>query len=203
MFESVLTKEQVKLLPLLKSFTKDFVLVGGTAVGLQIGHRRSVGFDLFSYQPFGNATLRQKIKMVASISKVLVDKKGELTLIVGSVKTTFFNYPFKITADQKLGDIVKMPDLATLAAMKAYALGRRAKWKDYVDLHFILKDYFSLNEVVKRGARIFGDEFNERLFRVQLAYFKDINHDEKIEFLPGFEVGNKQIEKTLSEMSME
>ena len=203
MHDEILTKEQVKLLPLLKSFSNDFVLVGGTAVALQIGHRRSVDFDLFSYQPFGNATLRQKIKMVASISKVLVDKKGELTLIVGSVKITFFNYPFKIAADQKLGDIVKMPDLATLAAMKAYALGRRAKWKDYVDLHFILKDYFSLNEVVKRGARIFGDEFNERLFRVQLAYFKDINHDEKIEFLPGFEVGNKQIEKTLSEMSME
>ena len=82
-------------------------------------------------------------------------------------------------------------------------MGRRAKWKDYVDLYYILKDYSSLSEVAKWGVKIFGDEFNERLFRVQLAYFKDINHDEKIEFLPGFEVGNKQIEKTLSEMSME
>ena len=201
MFESVLTKEQVKLLPLLKSFTKDFVLVGGTAVALQIGHRRSVDFDLFSYKPFGNAALRQKIKKAASVSGVLVDKKGELTLIVGGVKITFFNYPFKITADQKLGGIIKMPDLATLAAMKAYALGRRAKWKDYVDLYFILKDHQILGEVAKRGVRIFGDEFNERLFRVQLAYFKDINYEEKIEFLPGFEVSNKQIEKTLIQMS--
>ena len=36
-----------------------------------------------------------------------------------------------------------MPDLLHLAAMKAYALGRRAKWKDYVDLYFILKDFYS------------------------------------------------------------
>ena len=31
--------------------------------------------------------------------------------------------------------------------MKAYTLGRRGKWKDYVDLYFILKDYFSFSEI--------------------------------------------------------
>ena len=36
-----------------------------------------------------------------------------------------------------------------LAAMKAYALGRRAKWKDYVDLYFILRDFCTLQEVTE------------------------------------------------------
>ena len=40
-------------------------------------------------------------------------------------------------------DIINIPDLPTLAAMKTYALGRRGKWKDYVDLYFIIKDFFN------------------------------------------------------------
>lgn len=202
MFERVLVKEQIKLLPLLKQFSKDFILAGGTAVALQIGHRRSIDFDLFSCKSFSNATLRQKITKAAKINGVLVDKRGELTLIANGIKITFFQYPFKITADKKLANIIRMPNLATLAAMKAYALGRRAKWKDYVDLYFILKDDHSLREVANSGARIFGHEFNERLFRVQLAYFKDVSYAEKIEYLPGFEVANKMIEKTLRALSI-
>ncbi|MCB6599156.1 hypothetical protein LI118_17050, partial [Erysipelatoclostridium ramosum] len=71
---------------------------------------------------------------------------------------------------------IKLPDLLTLAAMKAYALGRRAKWKDYVDLYFAMKDYFPISAIVKKAKGIFGAEFNEKIFRAQLAYFKDIDY---------------------------
>lgn len=49
MHKEVLTKEQVVLLPLIKEFAKEFFLVGGTALALQIGHRHSIDFNLFSY----------------------------------------------------------------------------------------------------------------------------------------------------------
>ena len=51
MHEEVLNKEQVELLPLLKEFKREFFLVGGTAIALQIGHRRSIDFDLFKLNP--------------------------------------------------------------------------------------------------------------------------------------------------------
>jgi len=41
-----------------------------------------------------------------------------------------------------------MPDLLTLAAMKAFALGRRSKWKDYVDLYYLIKDFFGINDII-------------------------------------------------------
>ncbi len=50
--KEILTKEQIKLLPLLGKFSKDFGLVGGTAVALHLGHRRSLDFDLFSSKKF-------------------------------------------------------------------------------------------------------------------------------------------------------
>ena len=48
MYKEVLTKEQVELLPFVAEFSKDFGLVGATAIALHLGHRRSVDFYLFS-----------------------------------------------------------------------------------------------------------------------------------------------------------
>ena len=44
----VLTREQTELLPFLSQFAKRYYLVGGTAVALQLGHRQSIDFDLFT-----------------------------------------------------------------------------------------------------------------------------------------------------------
>lgn len=107
-----------------------------------------------------------------------------------------------MTFPKKFGNILKLPDLLTLAAMKAYALGRRAKWKDYVDLYFIMKDYHDIGEIVKKAEKIFGQEFNEKIFRAQLAYFKDIDYSEKVIYLPGFEVQDSVIKKDLVNFSL-
>ena len=47
MHPDILSKEQAELLPLIQQFKREFYLVGGTAIALQIGHRRSIDFDLF------------------------------------------------------------------------------------------------------------------------------------------------------------
>ena len=145
MHKEILTKEQIELFPFLKKIRKDFGLVGGTAIALHIGHRRSIDFDLFSYKVFKNSSLKNKIESIAEIDEIIVDKKGELTLFAHQVKITFFHYPFEIPYKDTVDNFLKMPDLLTLAAMKAYALGRRAKWKDYVNLYFILKSFYSID----------------------------------------------------------
>ena len=94
-------------------------------------------------------------------------------------------------------------DLLTLAAMKAFALGQRAKWKDYVDLYFIIKDHFSINDISKKSAELFEHSFNEKLFRTQLAYFDGINYEEKIEYMPGYEVEDKIVKEKLLRFSLE
>ncbi len=203
MHKEVLTDQQIKLLPLVEKFVKDFGLVGGTAIALQIGHRRSIDFDLFSTEEFDNNKIRKTIiENGWNINKVYKDEIGQFTFFVNNVQLTFFHYPFKIEFSEHFEKRLRMPDLLTLAAMKAYALGRRAKWKDYVDLYFIIKDYFSVSEISRKGKEIFGNEFNEKLFREQLAYFKDIDYGEEINYLKGFEVNNKIIQKELINFSI-
>lgn len=198
----VLTKEQEGLLHLVKLFNKDFGLVGGTAIALHIGHRESIDFDLFSLSEFENHKIRAKITRAKRIAKVLRDEAGQYTMEIGPVKLTFFQYMFKIDFSVDFEGIIKMPDLLTLAAMKAYALGRRPKWKDYVDLYFILKDHFFIKEICDKSDKIFGKEFNEKLFRRQLSYFNDMDYREKVIWKNGFETSEEKIKKALIDFSL-
>ena len=203
MHKEVLTREQILLLPLLAQFKKDWGLVGGTAVALHLGHRESIDFDLFSYKPpFGNLALQQRIEKTQHIDKILVNKEGEFTFEIGSVKFTFFHYPFNIDYSENFENIVRLPTLLTLATMKAFAIGQRNKWKDYVDMYFILRDHYSVEKISSHAYMLFGDRFNERMFRSQLSYFDDINYTESVVFKPGFEVSDEEIKRALTEYSL-
>jgi len=61
MHNEILSQEQADLLLLLKSFRRDFYLVGGTAIALHIGHRRSVDFDLFKKSRLNHKAILLKI----------------------------------------------------------------------------------------------------------------------------------------------
>lgn len=203
MHREILTEIQSNLLPTVKLFSKKFGLVGGTAIALHLGHRESLDFDLFSFNGFNNYSIRAKITEKVAIDAVLVNKKGEYTFLIGGVKFTFFQFPYKINFSESLDDIIKLPDILTLAAMKAFALGRRAKWKDYVDLYFILKGSRTVSEITIKGVEIFGNEFNEKIFRTQLAYFEDIDYSEEIIYKKGFSIADEIIRKALIEFSLE
>lgn len=183
MHTQIFNPDQVGLLPLVRQFKREFYLVGGTAIALYLGHRRSIDFDLFKFSPL------KPLKIIGTISDyelpyVITRRVTEqLNVTINDVKFTFFQYPFKISATQKLGDIICLPDLIDLSAMKAYALGRRSKWKDYVDLYFILNGHLNVKQISDRTSELFGELFSEKQFRAQLCYFDDVDYSEPVEYL--------------------
>lgn len=202
MHEEILTAGQKKLLPLLKRFSGDFGLVGGTAIALQLGHRRSVDFDLFATKDFDAGKMRSIVREGHEINRVFVEAPNELTIVIDGIKSTFYKYPFRIKFTLDFDGILKMPDLLTLAAMKAFALGRRAKWKDYVDLYFVLRQ-INLLKIIQKAENLFGNEFNQKLLREQLSYFEDVDYSEEVIYLPGFEKNDAEIKKFLTEISLQ
>ena len=86
MRDEILTKKQKEILLLIKSFSKDFGLVGGTAMALHLGHRRSIDFDLFTFRRFDNLEIRKRILKFAKIDKILKDEADQYTVIVGGVR---------------------------------------------------------------------------------------------------------------------
>ncbi|GHT00605.1 hypothetical protein FACS189421_12830 [Bacteroidia bacterium] len=202
MHPEILSPEQKELLPLVKSFRREFYLVGGTAIALLIGHRKSIDFDLFKSTPFISKKILDKISTIESHYVVTRRVKEQINLTISDVKITFFEYPYFIETPVNFDKILRMPDLLTLGAMKAFALGRRSKWKDYLDLYFLLRDYFSVEDIIQKAENIYGQEFSSKLFRSQLAYHEDINYSESVEFLPGYEVGEEEVKAFLIDQAL-
>jgi hypothetical protein len=179
----VLTEKGKEIFAQLNAF-RDFYLAGGTALALQIAHRRSVDFDLFTAEeiPVG---LLAKVKRVFENSSVIVsvNDPGELTVFADDVKITFLHYPYPVVQDRVEEDGLSLLSIQEIAATKAYTIGRRGFYKDYVDLYFVLKgQYASLEEILAIAEKKYGADFNGRLFLEQLVYLDDI-HDTEILFL--------------------
>ena len=202
MHSEILNDKQVQLLPLMAQFRREYYLVGGTAIALFIGHRRSIDFDLFKPSAINHKRNIDKIS-ASSFGHVITRRVTEqMNLIVNDVKLTFFQYPFPIEPTARFETYFRLPSLLQLAAMKAYALGRRSKWKDYVDLYFLLRDHFTIADVTSCATEAFGELFSEKMFRSQLCYFDDIDYTEAVDWLTPNPPTDDEIKLALTEIAV-
>lgn len=199
--KEILNVKQIELLPLIGEFKREYYLVGGTAIALYLGHRRSIDFDLFKFAQLNRKKNLEKIQSSGFPSIVTWNVTDQMNLVVNEVKITFFQYPFQIKANNDFDNIIRLPELLDLAAMKAYALGRRSKWKDYVDLYFLLKSNFSLDEISQRAVEVYGELFSDKLFRSQLSYFEDIDYSEEVDYIIANPPSDNEIKQYLIEVS--
>lgn len=202
MHEEILNAAQQELLPLMAQFRREYYLVGGTAIALHIGHRRSVDFDLFKMSAINHKKNLDRIVAAGFDHQVTRRVEEQMNLLVGGVKVTFFQYPFPVVPEDDFKNVFRLPSLISLAAMKAYALGRRSKWKDYVDLYFLLTKYFALAEIADKATELFGELFSEKLFRAQLSYFDDIDYTEPVEYLIPNPPTAEEIKRGLTDLSL-
>jgi hypothetical protein len=202
MYLNILSREQQELLAFLDSFKGKYILVGGTAIALQIGHRKSIDFDLFSTKPIKKNEIKKAVAELKFSKQLLFEDADGIHYLINNVKVTFFYYPFNIKAEISVTKNLQMPSLLTLAAMKFYAMGKRAKWKDYVDIHLLLKNHFSIQDVGTKAIELFEDGYAEKLFRQQLSYFEDIDYTETVEWIAN-EINDQTIKKELTEFSLQ
>ncbi len=176
MATDVLTAKARELYPKLARFKMDFYLAGGTALALQIKHRISVDFDLFSDEPIERRALNMVEAVFASSDReVMVNNADELSIGIDGVKFTFLHYPFPPCLPLRDEEPVPLLSVKEILATKAYTIGRRGEFKDYVDLYAGLKGgYATLSEVIDLARQKYGDAFNDRLFLEQLVYLDDV-----------------------------
>ena len=130
MHKEILNSDQKKLLDLITLYRDKFYLAGGTAIALQIGHRQSLDYDLFSENEINSDNIIRSLgNRKKYIQHTLINTIDEFSIIINNVKITFLFYPFKIPKFDKFENYIRIPSLLNLAAIKAYTIGRRTKWK--------------------------------------------------------------------------
>lgn len=198
----ILSREQVDLLDFIKKYAKQYYLVGGTAIALHIGHRKSIDYDLFTEGKVNTLAIKKQVSSAGFRTRIINQQADQIHFLMNEVKITFFQFPFTLPASVFHKKYFRMPDLLTLAAMKAFALGGRGKWKDYVDMYFLIKFHLSTKEICNRATELFPNVFSPVLFYKQLCYFADIKYDEQVEFMPGFEVSEEEVKNFLTDAAL-
>ena len=175
---SILPEPQRQLWAELKGTPKAFVLYGGTALALRLGHRQSEDFDFFSNQPFRPDSLRESIPYLKH-AEMTQFQDNTLTALVdrnGPVKLSFFgSLGIKRAQDPDIAEEngIQIASLLDLLASKLRTVQSRAEAKDYRDIVASFDAGLSLAEGLGAAAAIYGKNFNGALSLKALTYFED------------------------------
>jgi hypothetical protein len=177
----VLPAPQRRLWDELVAVPREFVLYGGTALALQLGHRQSLDFDFFGERPFDPMGL---VSAVAFLAGAVVTQIEPNTLSCtvdrgGAVKLSFFGVPRLprllpplIARDNNL----QVASLLDIAGTKAAVVQVRAEVKDYIDIDALLTDgRIDLPTALAAAKVIHGEPFNPQSTLKALSYFGDGN----------------------------
>ena len=175
----VLPASQRDLWPELSPIRDQFILYGGTALALRLGHRASVDFDFFAFQPFDMEALRHSVPWIRD-AEILQAQPNTLTVLHqgqrGRVKVSFFGgLTFgRIAAPDSTTDrVARVASLPDLLATKLNTIYQRAEAKDYMDVHALLKAGLSLAAGLEFAKRVYGEHFNTLLPLQALCYFEE------------------------------
>lgn len=151
-------------------FIRNYALVGGTSLALQIGHRISVDLDLFAHTDADAATL---LEYIAPLGKITVANQSPrvLNLFINEIKVDFVNYRYPFIKPIVKIDELRLASPEDIAAMKLAAITGRGSKKDFVDLYFLLKHY-SFPKLFEFYRAKFSDG-NDFLVFKSLTYFED------------------------------
>ncbi|MEA3107544.1 MAG: hypothetical protein QOI88_2149 [Gammaproteobacteria bacterium] len=177
----ILAPPQRTLWSELSELSREFVLYGGTAVALHLGHRNSVDFDFFGSRALDPSQIEQGISFLKGANIIQRDK-NTLSAIVdrrGPVKVSFFGVPnlprlsaAVVAEDNGLG----VASLLDLAGTKASVVQIRAEAKDYFDIDaLITAGKVDLPLALSAAQRLYGSTFNPQITLKALSFFDDGN----------------------------
>jgi hypothetical protein len=122
-----------------QSVVSRFYLAGGTALALQLGHRRSVDLDFFSESDrVQEASHAEILDALAPLNPIPMEKAfGNLVLNIFGISVGFFSYGYSLVGGTMDAESVALASLADIGLMKLDALASRGSRKDFYDLYFI------------------------------------------------------------------
>ncbi len=150
----------------------DFILVGGTALSLQIGHRLSVDIDFFTRKEFDSQEMLEYLEHKYRFQEQY-RHSNILKGIINGVFVDLLRHDYKYVAEHFQNEGIKLASKQDIAAMKVNAItGNGTRIKDFVDIYFLLKE-FSFSEVIGFYKTKY-DSRNDFHAIKSLTYFDDI-----------------------------
>lgn len=182
---------------------KPYILCGGTALAMQIGHRKSEDLDFMMWRI--SKTEKPEVNWNA-IEKELREKIGELDsfnmlgfdqveFVVKGVKFSFFvsdNLSPVTTPTDYLGNI-RLADIESIMAMKMEVMLRRMKFRDYYDIYCILQEGYSINKGIEKALNLSRHRLSSKNIIAMLLGGQFIPDNNFAALEPKYDVTKEQI----------
>lgn len=176
LYFSAISTTALELLKMLMSFHEFSALrlVGGTALALQTGHRKSIDLDLFGTVKMEKLPLAELFAPFKSVE--VIQKSGNINIFdINGVKVDFVNYSYPWLQDAAVVEGIRLAQEQDIAAMKIAAITGRGSKKDFVDLYFLLRKY-KLTEIISFYNQKYFDASTYLAIK-SLTYFDDAEKD--------------------------
>lgn len=172
LFKNTVEKATLNLLKDLneKERLKDFFLAGGTALSLQIGHRKSIDLDFFTLENFSSNEIADSLSDFSNL-EIINSSQNTLLTFIDNVKADFIRHHYPLIKNIKSIDGFRIASIEDISAMKLNAINNRGAKKDFYDLYFLLNE-FKLTELIKL-FEIKYPAFNRLQLLKSLLYFQD------------------------------
>ncbi|MBR4974031.1 MAG: nucleotidyl transferase AbiEii/AbiGii toxin family protein [Bacteroidales bacterium] len=182
---------------------KPYILCGGTALAMQIGHRKSEDLDFMMWRK--SKTEKPEVNWNA-IERELKEKIGEIEnfnmlgfdqveFVVKGVKFSFFVSdnlsPVTVPIDY-IGNI-RLADIESIMAMKIEVMLRRMKFRDYYDIYCILQEGYSIHKGIEKALKLSRHRLSSKNIIVMLLGGQFFPDDNFVTLEPKYDVTKEQI----------
>ncbi|SRR5258708_2621504 len=179
MFEDILESNTKKFVENIKGsdFPPLTYLAGGTAIALQIGHRKSFDLDFFTPTEFKENQWEQKFVQDWDF-KIIQRDWQTLTGEIKNIKFSLFYYKYKLINQILKFKNISIASLEDLSAMKLDTIISRSTKRDFIDIYYLAKK-FGMNKLFKFYEDKYGNlEEKELMIKKALLYFDEADLDE-------------------------
>ena len=182
---------------------KEYILIGGTALALQTGHRLSEDLDFCKWPLPGKSDVDwpQVLKELSSVfNKIEPDILGfnQVNFYADNTKLSFYsNQLYKSPVKEPIVFLnnISIPKIETIGVMKLEVMLRRSNFRDYYDIYSILKEGISLKSMINKATK-----YSNHILKIKdiLNFISDGNNfrkDKQFDLLkPNYQVSEKEIE---------
>ena len=193
---------------------KDYMLIGGTALSLQIHHRFSEDLDFCKWQDDPKIIdieipwpkIEKLLKPFGSIkTEILSLEQTNFTL--NDVKISFYSndHARSIEIETKISyEQIRLADIRSLGAMKLEVMSRRREFRDYYDVYSILMEGISVKDIVDRCGKYSRHRMKSKMILGILSNGSLFKQEENFELLePKYQVTSEDIEVYMREQIRE
>lgn len=190
---------------------KPFVLVGGTALSIQLEKRQSEDLDFMRWKQNKDddldinwPQLQRELASIGEVQDVQVSGFDQVLFVVDGVKISFYAAPRKRIAtmhEVPYLNNIRLADVESIGVMKMEAMMRRSKFRDYYDIYSILKNGADIHKLIPMALEHSGHKLKTKGLLAMLTNGELFKKDEGFSLLqPTYDVSASDIESYIKRL---